>query len=248
MWEQSTQPLTPNGQCTYELHQLVQGDLRQVVDRPQLSGHWVSTRCEALPGPRFILRDYQFYESGSFMLLSYRYADDDCSKPIEAFVAEGTLRHIAPTAAVPGAEEAGVELHRVQTVPYTKAAASRLTNALRKNCPVEGKHFEWPAFEPYQQVQVFRAADNTDNSLPSGFVDDIDCLRAVNFSVSELSLLRMEEVQIADSSFFVKRLYFGLPIWDASLNAEKLPSHFQAPLMNADEVRQRRLFWLCFLV
>lgn len=239
------QPLSPGGQCSMELWSL-ERQIRQTVHPFKVKGHWVSSDCETRPGPNFVLRDYHFYETGSFMLRQYIYEDPVCSKPKMAFIAHGRLRHMTRSWLVSGASESSYELHRVSVVPYTKYAGRKITHKLRKHCrPEKHKEFAWPLLEQYRQLQIFKKYYHPEPlTLDPGteFVnnaeetDEIDCTHALNYTVSELELLRMEERQLPGTSFFVKEFFLGLPVWDPAADAIKMPAQFQTPLRNADEI------------
>ena len=124
------------------------------IDDPKLSGRWVSTSCEILPGPKYVVRDFLFYPTGSFLLHHYFYQDFHCSKPDMAFLSVGRISYVTPTLMVPGGLEMGINLHRVEAIPYSTLASDRLTKSLRSTCFVERKRFQWPQFKPYHQVQV----------------------------------------------------------------------------------------------
>ena len=101
--------------CAVSLTEQCQPMLEEM--RPEVSvsitslvGSWVSLRCETRPGPRFVLRHYQWshLRSGQVTGLLYHYADPDCRQPLYTIIFQARMSHSRPSWVLPGQSGCGL--------------------------------------------------------------------------------------------------------------------------------------------
>eukprot|EP00058_Branchiostoma_floridae_P000944 XP_002586432.1 hypothetical protein BRAFLDRAFT_107743 [Branchiostoma floridae] len=81
----------PGGTCGRRLKTLVHGALVVAPMPPNITGKWVSSRCEVRPGPQFITRSYTFKDNMDFQTYQFFYADQHCVSPLYTVTAHGTI-------------------------------------------------------------------------------------------------------------------------------------------------------------
>ena len=74
------------------------------VSISSLAGSWVSVRCETRPGPRFVLRHYQWshLRPGQVTGVLYHYADPACRQPLYTIIFQARMAHSRPSWVLPG--------------------------------------------------------------------------------------------------------------------------------------------------
>lgn len=99
----------------------------------------------------------------------------------------------------------------------------------------------WPWLHEYQEYLIYHNSEPEDLVRLEEYADitqthtaNLDCLNAINATVAELKLMRMEEIK--ESGRFEKRLYLGYSVWQAANRTWMEPTSFTQPLVNAYEV------------
>jgi len=189
------------------------------------------------------VRDFHVYKTGNFKFHQYFYEDQSCTQPSFVVSSHGDIQHYSRSWMVPGGSEVKFALKKVTLMPYNKPSAKNLTLDLRARCYVENdRPFMWPWLHEYQEYLIFHNSEPQDLSRLEEYADlsrthtaNLDCLSAVNVTVAELKLMRMEEVK-ESATHFEKRLYLGYPVWQSANRSWLEPTSFSQPLVNAYEV------------
>lgn len=190
--------------------------LRQITHRqvtaevpPRLTGQWASHRCEIRSGPQFVLRSYTF-DGPRFESRIYHYEDADCSRPLYALVATGTIQLLQESWVIPGTMDSDYRLDEVQLVTYSTAASRWVLGLLHSACPAVFPaslplkamrrytvlHYFWPHTAEAAHNHT-DAPDNKQATAPgrgrkTDGSHDFDCTEPLNYTLNELQLLRLE--------------------------------------------------------
>ncbi|XP_076048741.1 protein APCDD1-like [Oratosquilla oratoria] len=164
---------------------------------PDLKGTWVSTSCETRPGPRYVLRSYEFHRDRSFRLTLHVYRDPWCAHPSHTLTATGSHTHGIASWVTPGATEADYTLTKVLVTAHSHRDASDLASAINESCPGRVNK----AWRPHKQYEVTSYQDSSSSSSPPAAAlndvttwQDEDCSSTALASAwHELQLLRVEE-------------------------------------------------------
>ena len=134
------------------------------------------------------------FRNSTFHVHQYYYEDPDCSRPRYSISAYGSFQLLRESWYVPGGTEAEYQVIKAHVIPYTQEVADIL-NSHFKECPdlsfVDLKVFRKQLFmsiPPDDSSEEFE--EGIKEELP--FVKDIDCSKILNFSLSELQLVRTE--------------------------------------------------------
>ena len=138
------------------------------------------------------MRKYRF-ENRRFTAYQFYYSDADCSEPLFSLVARGTYNVKWESWIVPGGTEMDYHLSHVTVMPYTELMAGVLSGRVNKTCPGFLKE-RWQAFERYE---IYNYVEFETNNLKEDDSDDYvvmdrDCTTALDFSMHELQLIRLE--------------------------------------------------------
>ncbi|XP_041376852.1 protein APCDD1-like [Gigantopelta aegis] len=153
------------------------------------------TWCEIRAGPEYLLRKYVFRNS-TFHAHQYFYEDPDCSRPKYAVSAYGSYQLLRESWYVPGGTEAQYQVIKAHVIPYTQEMAAMLNSHFKTGCVdlsfEDLKPFRKQLFMSIPPDDSNEEDDDDDAKKELPFVDDIDCSMMLNFSLSELQLVRTE--------------------------------------------------------
>ncbi|XP_067933880.1 protein APCDD1-like [Watersipora subatra] len=197
----------------------------QISMPPNIGGSWFSPRCELLPGPQYLLRQYEFSSTSSeFTITRYYYSDEFCGEVIFAIQAHGSLTPQSKSWYLNEATDMDIELMDVTVKPYTSPMASVLQSQVFKDgCVNEEDRGAWNS-PPYGAVKV-----NSSN---------VDCLQSLSFSVNELLVMRQVDYYSKNtasssgrsprlSAQAERELQLGDGVWYSLVDR---PSSYQPPL------------------
>ncbi|XP_055353532.1 protein APCDD1-like [Paramacrobiotus metropolitanus] len=193
-------------------------EARVSTERPvALSGRWVSRRCELRAGPHYLLRAYEFGFNTSFFLHQFYYADN-CVTPLHSLTIRGQLNEMKKSWLLPGAIDMDYTLTQVTVMPYSAEHAERLQAAVLHVCPLARFSAQpWTAYEAYEVLHFDAHPTPPPTSHPDGAgvtrIDvEFDCLEALNFTLDELQLVRLQRrrwVTVGGASVSRKELLTG---------------------------------------
>lgn len=190
----------------------------------------VFCRCEVRSGPEFLLRKYRFYKSGRYEIVQYYYADAQCSQPLFALAARGRLQLYGASWVLPGAAEMDYSLSYVTVMPYAKPIAHFLYDKVNSSC----HGYTWSPWKPFQRYELLNYVEYRHQD---GYGDDVDvlvdrdCLDAVDFSLNELQLVRLEQRRHRHRHQMA--LFLGDVHSDRRMRREYRPTAFQPlPLLS----------------
>ncbi|XP_076240928.1 protein APCDD1 [Calliopsis andreniformis] len=201
------EPEREEGRCIAIMEEIISKDRATVTDNTssRLHSTWLSQECEIRAGPEYMIRKYTFFENGTFHLLRYHYAEESCSIATYTIVARGSIEILLPSAIVPGASEANVQVNSVHLIPHSRRIAHKFGRRLNASCG--GIEDKW---RPYVAQLIYErpidVSSNTNfqihwlnsNSFKSRLPrqprkpDSLDCLESLGIEFNELSLLRVE--------------------------------------------------------
>ncbi|GAB6026116.1 hypothetical protein CHUAL_012317 [Chamberlinius hualienensis] len=220
---------------------------------PDITGLWLSQRCETRPGPSFLLRKYYFSSNRTFELLQFYYSDHLCSKPTHAIRAEGKVQMTSPSWIVPGGMETDYLLTKVAILAYTKQVAAKLGEKFNSSCQFP-LTFNFSHHQPWQQrrwyaIYKYNSNENLgDKSIEAAAVNDIeaqqtdefDCLDTMGIIFHELQLMRTEYRKSRHHRQRWKgrktELLLGEAVYDATSNHFYRPTSYQTPLLKSDQI------------
>nr|XP_037284052.1 protein APCDD1-like [Rhipicephalus microplus] len=198
---------------------------------PDLSGTWVSQRCEVRSGPEFVLRKYHFFDDSKFHMVQFFYLDSSCTVPAYALDGWGRLELSSLSWVVPGATEAEASLSHLNVIAYTAEVAERLSRAVNRSCPGEIKR-PWETYLKYRLVSFVegRIADKP-------LVEDFVCTGGLQFTLNELQLIRIVHQgplpNRRQSDAPAAELYLGDIHSDVRKRLSYRPTSYQPPLLEA---------------
>ncbi|CAL8402813.1 unnamed protein product [Arctogadus glacialis] len=202
-------------------HRSLQGGMSITADMPpRLEGTWVSTRCEARPGPEFLTRSYTFHASRQFTALQHYYSDGGCERPTYSLSVRGKLRLRQASWITRGATEAEHHLSRVAVAVHNPTAVGKLVDRLAPACEGPAALGQMAAGRVYELYNT--RAGRT-------------CLAALGFSMTEMALVRVE-TQLHHSSHGgrkIQELFLGDIHTEWTQRTHHRPSGYQQPLQNA---------------
>ncbi|XP_028819052.1 protein APCDD1-like [Denticeps clupeoides] len=205
-----------SSQC-HRMLKLLHGGAQVTVHMPpNVAGRWVSTSCEVRPGPEFLTRSYQFYHNHSFSALQFYYQDNHCTKPAYSLLVQGGV-HLRQTSwVVRGGTEAEYQLHSVLLVCHSASAARNLAGRLGRGCGPAG------APEPGVSYELWSGDQGR------------GCTRALDFTMQELLLLRVEgRHRHGDPGSHTKELFLGDVHTERAQRRLHRPASYQPPLQSA---------------
>ncbi|XP_066289037.1 protein APCDD1-like [Branchiostoma lanceolatum] len=208
----------PGGTCGRMLKTLVHGALVVAPMPPNITGQWVSSRCEVRPGPQFIARSYTFKENMEFQTYQFYYADQHCASPLYTVMAGGTITLRQVSWITRGGTEADYWLEDVSVTSHSQEVASYLSARVNATCPgfiPPGR--QWYNNVPYQVVSRQGARD---------------CAMGLDFALHELQLLRVERRQDARDGHVTQELFLGDIHTDRTQRLLYRPTSYQPPLVN----------------
>ncbi|KAM4032967.1 protein APCDD1-like isoform 1-T1 [Anomaloglossus baeobatrachus] len=212
--------LTWEPECQYQLRHLQDGARISSVLPPNIEGHWISTGCEVRPGPEFLTRSYTFYPNRLFKALQFYYSDPQCQRPLYSLVIKGKMRLRQASWITRGATEADYSLHKVGIVFYTHEAMSNIRAQMNRTCV--GFVSTGRSLAPGRIYELLSAKA------------DRDCTAALNFTMHELSLVRLEKQYISpERGGLVEKLFLGDIHTDTSERIHYRPNGYQQPLQSA---------------
>ncbi|XP_068118761.1 protein APCDD1-like [Hyperolius riggenbachi] len=227
LWEVPIPPeqvLTPGKlnwepQCQYQLLHLQDGARISAVLPPNIEGHWISTGCEVRPGPEFLTRSYTFYPNRLFKALQFYYRDPQCRQPTYSLVIKGKLRLRQASWITRGATEADYHLHKVGIVFYNQEAMSDIRAQMNRTCAgFVSTGRTWAPGRVYELLSTKA---------------DRDCTAAVNFTMHELSLVRLEKQYNGQQvGGLVEKLFLGDIHTDWRERPHYRPNGYQQPLQS----------------
>ncbi|KAJ8358923.1 hypothetical protein SKAU_G00154480 [Synaphobranchus kaupii] len=204
-------------QCQSQLRHLQDGAGITALIPPKLEGSWVSSRCEVRPGPEFLTRSYTFYPNRQYKALQFYSLDGGCREPAYSLVFRGRIRLRQASWITRGGTETEHHLHKVGVVFHSLAAVRRLAARLPPSCQSRAGG-GWVPGRLYE--------------LYSSRAGGPDCLGPLGFSMTELSLLRVE-TQHSHHGRTVRELFLGDVHTDWTQRAHYRPTGYQRPLQNA---------------
>lgn len=143
-----------------------------------LSGVWVSQRCEVLPGPEFVIRKYRF-QRNNFSVEQFYYKDSECSTPLYVIMAKGRLKAQRWSMLVQGGTDTRYHLNSVRVLPYSSDAAWDLRRRAIQSCPYLGK-LHW---KPFHQYGILKTASHAIK----------DCTDRFGWTMNEFQLIKLEK-------------------------------------------------------
>ncbi|XP_019613556.1 PREDICTED: protein APCDD1-like [Branchiostoma belcheri] len=208
----------PGGTCGRMLKTLVHGASVVAPMPPNITGQWVSSRCEVRPGPQFTARSYTFTENLDFHNYQFFYADQHCASPLYTVTSRGAIILRQVSWLTRGGTEADYWLEDVSVTSHSQEVASYLSARVNATCPgfIASDH-QWHNDVPYEVLS--RQADR-------------DCAVGLDFVLHELQLLRVEQRQDSRDGHVTEELFLGDIHTDRTQRLLYRPTSYQPPLVN----------------
>ncbi|XP_078608676.1 protein APCDD1-like isoform X2 [Branchiostoma floridae x Branchiostoma japonicum] len=215
----------PGGTCGRRLKTLVHGALVVAPMPPNITGKWVSSRCEVRPGPQFITRSYTFKDNMDFQTYQFFYADQHCVSPLYTVTAHGTILLRQVSWITRGGTEADYWLETVSVTSHSQEVSSYLSARVNATCPgFIPPDRQWYNNVPYQVLS--RRGER-------------DCAAGLDFVLHELQLLRVERRQDARDGHVTMELFLGDIHTDRAQRLLYRPTSYQPPLVNVEVTQMR---------
>ncbi|GFN94835.1 adenomatosis polyposis coli down-regulated 1 [Plakobranchus ocellatus] len=171
---------------------------------PDLTGHWVSHRCEIRSGPEYVIRQLRVSRDHKFDSVVYTYSEPDCHHPLFAVHSTGSLTLRQASWTVRGGTEAEYVISSSYLIPYTHSATAAVSGKLGG----AGCHHYLTSghMVPYQRYLIYSSDPSqpdlrSENSNQSNQSEDpnskptdngASCFQALNFTLNELQLVMVE--------------------------------------------------------
>ncbi|EDO35898.1 predicted protein, partial [Nematostella vectensis] len=103
--------------------------------RPDVSGIWTSSRCEARPGPKFLTRFVQIFSNQTWQADFHFYSDYQCTKPTFTLHVRGAYWLGNEAKDLKGATAAHFNFTTIHIHPHTQAEEVKIVTVMKKSCP-----------------------------------------------------------------------------------------------------------------
>ncbi|GFR81975.1 adenomatosis polyposis coli down-regulated 1, partial [Elysia marginata] len=165
---------------------------------PDITGEWVSHRCEIRSGPEYVIRHLKVSQDQKFESIVYLYSDPDCHHPMYAVHTLGS--HVLKQASwtVRGGTEAKYEIYSSYLIPYTHNATASVSHRLAGT----GCYGLLTSRQmvPYRKYLIYSIDPekpelvNKKNKVQNNQIKDNGylCFQALNFTLNELLLVMLE--------------------------------------------------------
>ncbi|KAK3765809.1 hypothetical protein RRG08_026279 [Elysia crispata] len=164
---------------------------------PDITGEWVSHRCEIRSGPEYVIRHLKITPDQKFESIVYLYSDPDCHHPLYAVHSKGS--HVLKQASwtVRGGTEARYEIHSSYLIPYTHNATAAVSLSLAETgCYGLLTSHRLLPFRKYliysidpDKPELINGKGGQNNQIKdNGYL----CFQALNFTLNELLLVMLE--------------------------------------------------------
>ncbi|XP_030623500.1 protein APCDD1-like [Chanos chanos] len=223
-FEKSYEWQSKETQCHRMLKHLQDGPHVTVHMPPNIAGHWLSTSCEVRPGPEFLTRSYRFYHNHTFQALQFYYRDNHCTEPRYSLLIQGSV-HLRQTSwMIRGGTEADYKLSRVQLVCHSTEVAEDLSRHFRQSCFMPKPLVLGVSYDVWSEESSH------------------DCTGALNFTMVELQLLRVEQRHSrGDPDGHAEELFLGDVHTEHTQRKLHKPVRYQAPLHSVKNYDRRCL-------
>ncbi|XP_078482147.1 protein APCDD1-like isoform X1 [Ciona intestinalis] len=156
-------------------------------DANNVTGTWVSTRCEVHSGPKFLIRFYEFRSDRHFLLRHHFYSDPDCTKPTVTMTTSGRFLNedLLDSSLIMGATERRFVIKKihlnVEDDIFTKTL-HRLFNNPSRACSKCSKLYD-EHMKKHHRLLVFSSQTNC------------DCTDELDFYLGELEVMKVVRVK-----------------------------------------------------
>ncbi|XP_065208044.1 protein APCDD1-like [Planococcus citri] len=228
-------------ECSRRMNYLTDNHLQtQIIFPPQLTGKWVSDRCEVRTGPLYLLRSYTFYPNNTFHLLQYFYADEFCSYITHVVSIKGyyTYKDVVSS-------KLYYKATRITITPHDYPYLHSLPSVVSPECPENVAKY-WKNFKEHVVLEQTQKTPEPleDNTWPirttipytrnsKKAVSEFECLSSLNISYDELSSIRVQRRPSIDEKNARYELLLGSSYQEKERETTLLK--FQLPLILLNE-------------